>query len=648
MGDGQEYIISINDEFTDLKKTYIQKKNNLVNAKMKYIEYIQSVNEQESEYINTIVINKDSGKGVTLYNPSDMTLLEEVKNYLSNNTDEKSKIYAMTVIAVYYTISNNDWGDAENIVPIKEWYDENYDKTYNLPHPNNEQKTFKTEDDEDYKLSEGPYYSEDCIDDETQKGICSLKKAKEKCAEYGAHICSKWQINSTAKKKNFNDIFNNYDKDGWLHTKKNTYVIGNITNKQKKGANVAIAAALALAQNDKSKMDSISETALDLVNNPSLNITKKDADPESDTSGVFCCKKKKCENEATQKGIWVRDGDNFNQTEFKDYPKCNNLNFIVPDFFSDDLFRNADSYTKRQPELWDVIDNKYYTEMYFVNRFGYKHKINTDNIVKNIEDSDKNEEIFNKNMKEFDKIGGKYVNFPKVYLSKDEIDEIKSGIDISGDSIGVENVGNNIRFDNQIAWVDVEGNKNIYASDNIFKNRNKISCPTKIVDVTGTTWESIPVKNTISSKEYNCQYIDNTLYKNVMEAYDDLKKYVDDVENHMKKITEVDTEVRNKLINIQKIIRKDMTQINNDINETDRLKMLKDSSKGRLQESKLTKDSNKLQLQVWLFISLLLLIFALNNIRGEMVVSKFNIFMLFVCVIILFIIARKLYVSKII
>ena len=76
--------------------------------------------------------------------------------------------------------------------------------------------------------------------------------------------------------------------------------------------------------------------------------------------------------------------------------------------------------------------------------------------------------------------------------------------------------------------------------------------------------------------------------------------------------------------------------------------MLKDTAKGKTSVTKLTMESNKMQLKMWLVISLLLLIYAMNNIRGEIVVSNFNIFMLISCVVILFFLARRLYIARVI
>ena len=364
--------------------------------------------------------------------------------------------------------------------------------------------------------------------------------------------------------------------------------------------------------------------------------------------------KKICQDIATKKGIWIKDNDKYQLKEFGDNNKpCKSMTYLAPDFSSPVLFKSVASGKKRPQTTvsgwWAKKPKTFYPVKYFVNRFGYKQKINTDDIVKKIEAvENSDEESYAEHYAALNSLGEKYLGYEKVLLSSAEIDNIKSGADIVGDTIYIDNVGNNIRYNDQIAWVDIKGNKNIYANSEIFSKRNKISCPSEIKDVTSDEWSSVAGNNNITNVAYKCLYMENTTYDNLKTAQEELNDYVDKVEDHISKIEDIDSRLRTELLKLQKDIRTDIDNINKDIDETTRLRMLKDTAKGKTSVTKLTMESNKMQLKMWLVISLLLLIYAMNNIRGEIVVSNFNIFMLISCVVILFFLARRLYIARVI
>ena len=641
-----EFINNIKNEFEQLKKQYNEKKNNVEVAKKNYIDSVINTTNKEVEYMNELVIDKDNKIKVIIYNEKDLSKLEQAKEKSKNPKKEEE---ALKDLAIFYNISNNDWGIAEKIKPVKEWYTEKYSQEYEIPIPDGvtTKKTNKLEflDDngDKFENKNGPYY-DNCSTNYEDDGSCDITQADAVCSKYGAFVCNKQMVENLKK-----DYLDN--KKGWSREKGKLKIIKKVsdTSLVSKGFD-EVAKGSEEGNLAKSFLKGVSVA----VDNSEKDVEEEKVEEES-KAGVFCCKNIKCQKQSTEKGIWIKNkDDSYQKAEFDDVPKiCKNISYIAPDFTSPNLFSKV-SERKKRPKTtksgwWDTKVKTYYPEMYFVNRFGYKQKINTEYIVEKIKDlknvDDKN---YSENYNEIQQFLEKFSKFDKVYLTNEEINKIESGADIVGDTIYVDNVGNNITYNNQIAWVDIKGNKNVYANAEVFSKRNNISCPSEVKNVSGEAWLSSPLNDIVSEDEYTCLYMDNTAYENLKKAQKELNEYVESVENYINNIDEIDKQLKANLLKLQKEIRSDIVNINTDIDETTKLRMMKDTAKGKLSNTKLTMESNKVQLKIWLFISLVLFIFAINNISGEIEISNFNIFMLIAIVIILFILGRRMYIARII
>ena len=641
-----DFINNIKNEFEELKKQYNEKKNNVEVAKKNYIESVINNTNKKVDYMNKLVIDKDRKQNVIIYNEKDLSKLEQAKEKSKN---PKKKEEAMKDLAIFYNISNNDWGIAEKIKPIKDWYTNNFSTDYEIPIPDGVTTKSKSKldffDDNGDKFENvnGPYY-DNCSANYEDDGSCDITQADGVCAKYGAFVCNKKMVENLKK-----DYLDN--KKGWTREKGKLKIIKKIsdTSLVSKGFN-DVADGAEPGDIAKSLLKGVSVA----VDNSEKDVEEQDIEEES-KAGVFCCKNIKCQKQSTEKGIWIKNkNESYQKAEFDDVPKiCKNISYIAPDFTSANLFSKVSGKKKRPKTTkngwWDTKVETYYPEMYFVNRFGYKQKINTEDIVDKIKALKKiDDKKYVENYEEIQKFLEKFAKYDKVYLTNAQINNIESGADIVGDTIFVDNVGNNITYNNQIAWVDIKGNKNVYANAEVFSKRNNISCPSEVKNVSGEAWLSSPMKDIITEDEYTCLYMDNTAYENLKKTQKELNEYVESVEKYINSIDEIDKQLKANLLKLQKEIRGDIVNINNDIDETTKLRMMKDTAKGKLSNTKLTMESNKVQLKIWLFISLLLFIFAINNIRGEIVISKFNIFMLFAIVIILFVLGRRMYIARII
>ncbi len=662
-GGNSAALDNLKDEFGEIMATYEEKKAALVIASRKYVSHIKVMNNEATTYRNNIIINKENVENVTVYNSKDIQFLEGVKKSGQPLFEKCAKV------AVYYGITDIDYGNAQNIKPVVDWYTFNAKAFDELPQPSNAVGLLISENkDNKWKkeFPEGPYFA--CNADG-----CTKKEAGDVCQAMGGRICTKDEMNDAfngdmrgAKGKKWDSCDSGWvSEEGtqtgpWLwasHASRGAAVAGGLLRSASKiGGPKAVAAALQ------------SPTPLPATCGDNEGANKM---PSTKTSGAFCCKENPlCQKLSTGYGIWKspvqkvtyttkligkKEGGQLEEAWIAD---CGDVKSIKPEFASSDYLGWANiNYAEgvldglreniKTPGWWDSKSEKYYPERYYVNKFGLKQKIDTSNVTAALKNA-KDEKEYNSLLETLNSAGEQCnKNWVKEYVNADAINKLsEGGVLEPGGACGM--AGTIISSDNKYAWIDSKGTKHIFANDDVYNSRNTTSCPTMSTPVGEDVWKSVTTGEPITNNEYICEYFDNVLYNNVQYAYKDLKIYVDQIEKHIAGLKKEDQLLGNKLVTLQTRITKNMYEINTNMDKIDRLHLLSDTADGKAETTELLMSSNKIQLVLWMIIGLLLLVYSIYGIRGGFTATPLHITMLVVCTVILFTISRHIYLTGII
>lgn len=144
-----------------------------------------------------------------------------------------------------------------------------------------------------------------------------------------------------------------------------------------------------------------------------------------------------------------------------------------------------------------------------------------------------------------------------------------------------------------------------------------------------------------------CSSYDRSTYEKVIKQASILKdkvntlaKIIKENKNTNKKL---DTSISNEEKNIEKLIIK----VNNDMDVIDKINQDKSTNEAREESTALIKDSTKFQYLMWIIIGVLLFLYSIFGISSSNASSPFHIIIMVVCVIIAFIILRRIYLSGI-
>jgi hypothetical protein len=124
--------------------------------------------------------------------------------------------------------------------------------------------------------------------------------------------------------------------------------------------------------------------------------------------------------------------------------------------------------------------------------------------------------------------------------------------------------------------------------------------------------------------------------------FDDLKKLDEKIQNEWgtaDKISNMDN-------TLGKEIQTQMKQLGDDNVTFNKLIDLRDTLIGQEETSGLTNNSNQMQFGIWLLIGIGMLLYTLFGINSDKLLSGKNLVMLIICVIILFVLIRRLYLTK--
>uniref|UniRef100_A0A6C0BYT1 Uncharacterized protein n=1 Tax=viral metagenome TaxID=1070528 RepID=A0A6C0BYT1_9ZZZZ len=656
---------NLKDEFGRIMAIYEEKKAALESATRKYVSHIKMMNKETTTYRNNIIINNENVDNVTVYNSKDIAFLEDISGSGLPLFEKCAKV------AVYYEITDTDYGKATNIKPVVDWYTQNAKEFDELPQPSNAVGLLISENkDNKWKkeFPEGPYFA--CNADG-----CTKKEAGDVCQAMGGRICTKDEMNDAFNGNMRGSNENKWSScdSGWVLEEGNPTGPYLWASSQTQAASAA-GGLLSSATSEKgggpagalAKLQSSTPLPSSCGSKPGENKSAA-----TSTSGAFCCKEnKKCQQFSTEIGIWKSAADEKATWtaeltgEWKGLfkkrwdNKCGDVKSIKPEFSSPDYLRAANELFAlkmmdglreniKTPGWWDSKSEKYYPERYYVNKFGLKQKIDTSNVTAALKNA-KDEKEYNSLLETLNSAGEQCnKNWIKEYVNSDDIDKLSDGGVIApGGGCGMG--GTIISSGNKYAWIDSKGTKHIFANDDVYNSRNTTSCPTMSTPVTEDVWNSFATGEPITNNDYICEYFDNILYNNVKSAYKDLKTYIGQIEKHIAGLKKEDKLLGNKLVTLQTRITKNMLEMNSNMDKIDRLRLLSDTADGKAETTGLLMSSNKIQLIVWTIIGLLLLVYSIYGIRGGFTATPLHITMLVVCTVILFTISRHIYLTGII
>jgi len=663
-GGNDAVLENLKDEFDEIMVTYGGKKDVFEDARRKYVSHIKTMNNETTTYRNNIIINNENLENVTLYNSKDIKFLEDISGSGLPLFEKCAKV------AVYYEITDTDYGKAKNIKPVVDWYKQNAKTFDELPQPSNG-AVLALEENKDNKwkkeFPEGPYFA--CNTDG-----CTKKEAGDVCQAMGGRICTKDEMNDAFNGNMRGSNENKWSScdSGWVSeegTPTGPYLWASHETRAKAGAGELVRSA-----SEKDGGGLVGLAGALKSTKPITSCGSKDGGnmmPSANTSGVFCCKENSyCQWLSSGIGIWKsRDDDEPTWTAnligdlsgiLKPYwdEMCGDVKSIKPEFSSPDYLELANGLFAggmlnglreniKTPGWWDSKSEKYYPERYYVNKFGLKQKIDTSTLSDALKNA-KDEKEYNTLLGKLNSAGEQCnKHWVKEYVNASTINKLSDGGSLAlGGGCGMG--GTIISSGNNYAWIDSKGTKHIFANDDVYNSRNTTSCPTESTPVTEDVWNSIKTGEPITNNDYICEYFDNVLYNNVKLAHEDLTTYVTQIENHIAGLKKEDKLLGNKLVTLQTQITKNMLEMNSNMDKIDRLRLLNDTADGKAETTGLLMSSNKIQLIVWMIIGLLLLVYSIYGIRGGFTATPLHITMLVVCTVILFTISRHIYLTGII
>jgi hypothetical protein len=663
-GGNNAVLDNLKEEFDGIMAIYEEKKAALEIASRKYVSHIKMMNKETNAYRNNIIINNENIANVTVYNSKDIAFLEDISGSDLPLFEKCAKV------AVYYEITDTDYGKATNIKPVVDWYTLNVKGFDELPQPSNAIGLLISENkDNKWKkeFPDGPYRA--CNADG-----CTTKEAGDVCQAMGGRICTKDEMNAAFHGNMRGAKGNKWSScdSGWVSEEGTPTGPWLWASHASRGA--AVAGGLLRSASQLGGPQGVMSALQSPTPLPATCGDKEGANemPSTKTSGAFCCKENPiCQQVSTGYGIWKSTvgekvtyttkliGQGQGQLEKGWSVYCGDVKSIKPEFASQDYLGIANEKFAlnvldglreniKTPGWWDSKSEKYYPERYYVNKFGLKQKIDTSNVTTALKNA-KDEKEYNGLLGGLNSAGEQCnKNWVKEYVNADAINKLSDGGPLApggGCGMGGTIISNP---DNKYAWIDSKGTKHIFANDDVYNSRNTTSCPTMSTPVGEDVWNSVKTGEPITNNDYICEYFDNVLYNNVKLAYEDLKTYIDQIETHIAGLKKEDKLLGNKLVTLQTRITKNMLEMNKNMDKIDRLRLLNDTADGKAETTGLLMSSNKIQLILWMIIGLLLLVYSIYGIQGGFTATPLHITMLVVCTVILFTISRHIYLTGII
>ena len=244
------------------------------------------------------------------------------------------------------------------------------------------------------------------------------------------------------------------------------------------------------------------------------------------------------------------------------------------------------------------------------------------------------------------------------------------------DGINVPMVGQMVKDSKgeKYYWIDLEGHK-IEITEDLFSNtsiQNRCSSfPTLADNAIGqdSTSKFISILNSAPKVDENilkyipdrtsapsggtieeeiCASYDRSLYEEVKDAGRTLSDAVQKVQDKLNIVESQNSACKNQRAQVEEQLAQLVTNVNNDMDKLDHLELVQDTDIGREESTGLIKDSTRLQYIIWSIIGVGLLLYGMFGITSADFKSPFHIVILVACVIILFIILRRFYLSGII
>ena len=165
------------------------------------------------------------------------------------------------------------------------------------------------------------------------------------------------------------------------------------------------------------------------------------------------------------------------------------------------------------------------------------------------------------------------------------------------------------------------------------------------------TVDTLPTitRDTTDIKTRMCSSYDRSAYVAVQEAGDKLADQMRIVNDKINAARSCSKNRGTELINAEKALALLVQEVNNDMTELENVKMRRETDIGKEETTNLIKNSYKTQFIVWTILAVILFAYGLFGITsGSGFNSPMHLAMMVACVLIIFIILRRFYLSGII
>ena len=362
-----------------------------------------------------------------------------------------------------------------------------------------------------------------------------------------------------------------------------------------------------------------------------------------------------------------------------------------PDFGAKDTANIYSKCSGRENSQWKTKVLKYFPERYFINKYGYRQRFTQADTIKqylvNIKNqcdpssgssgttNVSNEESCNAWQDDVEwwlnilnKLGTGCIGTSDVSTQNilpikgatfETISSLEEGADIqqtrvSGDDdvSGTTNtiVCNNISGSiiqnkddtSQYAWIDVMGYKIPMDSADDCKDYLGDITP---ISVSSDVYNKIPTSSTDVSSILKCRYYDARKYSAVENAYQLLLNSVSELSSIKNQLDTIDASLGEQLNSTQKNVDNAIISVNKKMDQIDKIRLDKATIDGRKESTTMIASSTKLQYIAWLVVAILLFIYGMYSVSNGVSKGPLHIVALVACVVILFIILRRLYLS---
>lgn len=405
----------------------------------------------------------------------------------------------------------------------------------------------------------------------------------------------------------------------------------------------------------------------------------------------------------SKNGEQVASGTNWSeadQTKFQDILDSGKNLYKDLDYYPERLYINSFGYRQNvnTDSLTDLLNklknrcktkdnNKYVSKEDACYGEGGESSISTvnqlitnyDNIFSNCV-SEKNLNYIpniKKTTQDYQKIGIPGVEAPGITAQSPESTTCPGSISIKNQELFKfklsTTAGNIVKYNNKYYWIDIEGWSTLIGDGNDIANLKK-STQTRCLSYIGVqegdsllNWinnhdsdievdelpPSRPTTNDFGENESDineliCSSYDRSLFIDVQNAGSELASHASDIQellnNSEQKNDCYDNSIKDTEMNLEGII----TKVNKDMDKLDALRQIKDTNKARVESTTLIRESSKFQYLAWIVVGVILFLYGIFGFRSGNMSSPLHIGMLVACVIILFIILRRVYLSGII